>query len=173
MHHQNTWAGTMADYTVWGQTLYSYQDDTKPWLNLDRDNVWGGGIPETTTFYMMNSCEFDCKFVFRVWDYCSMNQALEHASEAVVRLYNSEGLHSTYNIGAQGLINFEDYNRVSAFTGDPLYKNRWDVFQIDATGGAVVVEDCSSGNCPQDATDAGWNHGWCNDDPASGLVRED
>lgn len=139
----------------------TWQDDTKPAVQLDRDNVWGGGIPETTTFFRLNTCEFDCKFVFRVWDYCSLNQALEHDSDAVVRLYNSEGLHSTYNIGAQGQIDFEDYGRVSTFTGDSLYKNRWDVFQIDATGGTVVVEDCSSGNCAEDETGQETNHGSC------------
>jgi len=144
---------------MWGQM----QDHSKPAVQLDRDNTWGNGDPETTTFFRLEECEYDCKWVFRVWDYCSLSQALEHESEAVVRLYNADGLHSTYHVGAQGLVNFEDYGRTSPLTGDNMYKNRWDVFQLDATGGTVVVEDCSSGNCADDETNQETNHGSCID----------
>jgi len=80
----------------------SSEDTTKPAARLDRDSVDGNGIPETITFFRMDTCQYDCDFVYRVWDYCSLPDAMVDESEAVVRLYNAEGLHSTYNIGVQG-----------------------------------------------------------------------
>jgi len=154
MSWMNVWAGTS------GLTYWRYAA-----VSLDRDNVKATPEtledPETTTFFRLDSCEYDCKFVFRVWDYCSLNQALEQESEGLVRLYNAEGLHSTYRVGTEGLINFDDYGRKSWDGTTPLYENRWDVFQIDASGGTPIVEDCSSGNCPDDLVQKEPNHFFC------------
>jgi len=152
LYWRNTWMGTMRAHPVfwWAQT----KDMNYPSAMLDRDNVGGTpesvGRPETVTYFKMKSCQYDCKFVYRVWDYCSLPRALVDESEALVRLYNSDGLHSTYNIGSQGM-HF-----------DNGAEQRWDVFVMDASSGdSVQVEDCSAGNCPADNTYAPYNHAFC------------
>jgi hypothetical protein len=135
------------------------EDMNRPAARLDRDNVWGGGIPETITYFRLNTCEYDCNFVYRVWDYCSLPSAMVDESEAVVRLYNAEGLHSTYNIGGQG--HMHEGEGYVDWTGQTRLARRWDVFQLDASSGTITVEDCSSGNCPADVTFEENNHAWC------------
>ena len=151
-----------------------WEDETKPAARQDRDTIWGGGIPETITYFRLDTCEQDCNFVYRVWDFCSDNypsssstgSALADESEAVVRLYNAAGLHSEYHVGAQGHVHFgegyshDDWVAYDANLG-PIPTRRWDVFQLDASGGDITVEDCSSGNCPDDLTEDRLNHEWC------------
>jgi len=155
LYWRQTWLRSMTTNRFWIQT----EDLTKPAARLDRDNQLGNGIPETITYFRMNTCEFDCLFVYRVWDYCSLPDALVAESEALVRLYNSDGLHSTYRINANGLVYSDDgYITEQGFLS---LGRRWDVFQLDATGGDVRVEDCTSGNCPADQTFAPNNHHLC------------
>lgn len=157
LYWRQTWMRSMATNpnAWWAQS----EDLTKPAATLDRDNVHGNGIPETITYFRMDTCEFDCLFVYRVWDYCSLPTALVDESEALVRLYNSDGLHSTYRINGNGLMHSDD-GYLSA-NGIRSVERRWDVFQLDASGGDVRVEDCSSGSCPQDLTFGPNNHAWC------------
>lgn len=141
LYWRNTWAGSRSGWRP---------DMNKPYLMLDRDNWSGNGSPETITYFQMLSCTHDCKFVYRVWDYCSCTETgMVDNSEAVVRLYNSDGLHSTYTLEQQG----------------SLYSNelqqRWDVFSIDVSGDAPQVVDCGNGNCPSDNTYHGYNHCSC------------
>jgi len=155
LNWRQTWLRSTRTNAFWMQV----EDLTKPAARLDRDNVHGNGIPETITYFRMDTCEFDCLFVYRVWDYCSLPEALVAESEALVRLYNSDGLHSTFRINANGLVHSGDgYVNEAGFQ---LPERRWDVFQLDATGGEVRVEDCSSGNCPDDLTFGPNNHHWC------------
>jgi hypothetical protein len=153
------WRQTWMRSTVSSLWSGTREDTTKPSARLDRDNVHGNGIPETITFFRMDTCEYDCDFVYRVWDYCSLPDALADESEALVRLYNSDGLHSTYTITANGHMHSADgYLNQRGFTS---VERRWDVFKLDASGGDVQVIDCSSGNCPPDLTYAPNNHGYC------------
>jgi len=146
LYWRNTWMGNWSPHPIF---RYNRKDMTKPSAMLDRDNVQGNGVPETTTYFKMHACQYDCKFVYRVWDYCSLPSALVDESEAFVRVYNSDGLHSTYNIGVHG----HHHNNGG--------EQRWDVFSLDVTGGTPQVEECASGNCPEDNTYAAWNHGRC------------
>jgi len=157
LYWRQTWMRSMVTNSVawWAQA----EDLNKPAARLDRDNVHGNGIPETITYFRMDTCEFDCLFVYRVWDYCSLPDALVQESEALVRLYNSDGLHSTYVIDGNGLVQSDDGYITEV--GFQSVERRWDVFQLDASGGAVRVEDCSSGNCPDDLTYGPNNHAWC------------
>lgn len=152
------WSQTWMRSTV-SNWFGTSEDLTKPAARLDRDNVNGNGIPETITYFRMDTCEYDCNFVYRVWDYCSLPDALVDESEALVRLYNSDGLHSTYRISANG--NMHSAEGFLNGAGFQSVERRWDVFQLDASGGDVQVEDCSSGNCPPDLTHAPNNHGYC------------
>jgi len=157
LYWRQTWMRSMKSRLL----VLEEEDKSKPSARLDRDNTFGGGIPETITYFRMNTCEQDCLFVYRVWDYCSLPNALFDESEALVRLYNSEGLHSSYTITSQGSFHSGDgYLNVD---GDYLFERRWDVFQLDASGEVVQVEDCSSGNCPKDLTYPPLNHAWCNE----------
>jgi len=157
LYWRQTWMRSMTTTSAWWGS--QEEDMTKPAARLDRDNVLGNGIPETITYFRMDTCEFDCLFVYRVWDYCSLPDALVEESEALVRLYNSNGLHSTYTISANGRMHSDDGYINSA--GSQSLERRWDVFQLDASGGEVRVEDCSSGNCPEDRTYGPNNHHWC------------
>lgn len=126
---------------------------------LDRDNTQGNGVPETVTFFNLDECVTDCHFVYRVWDYCSLDTALAEVSGAVVRLYNSAGLHSTYNINQHGV-----QHRGSNLDQDgyELLQRRWDVFQLDTSDQSrVVVSECAEGVCPEDNTDPIANHHYC------------
>jgi len=126
---------------------------------LDQDNKIGNGVPETVTFYNLDECWYDCHFVFRVWDYCSLDTALTEESGAVVRLYNSAGLHSTYHINQHGV-----QHRGSNLNQDgyELLQRRWDVFQLDTSDQSrVVVTECEEGVCPEDNTDPRANHDIC------------
>lgn len=139
----NLWMGS-----TWG---LNWRDNSKPSAMLDRDDVNQYG-PETITFFNLDSCEYDCQFVYRVWDYCSIPSALVEDSEALVRVYNSDGLHSTFNVGQHGSNHDTDGN---------LGEHRWDVFMLDASGDSVEVADCSDTSCPADNTNADRNHGTC------------
>lgn len=148
LYWRNTWMGALTTNPVfwWIQT----RDATKPSAMLDRDNVQGNGVPETITYFQMESCINDCKFVYRVWDYCSLPTALVDDSQALVRLYNSDGLHSQYEIGTSGMLH------------NAGYEHRWDVFSLDATGSTVQVDEClDATSCPADNTYAPYNHGSC------------
>jgi len=140
LYWRNTWAGSRSGYRP---------DMNKPYLTLDRDNWSGDGDPETITYFQMLSCTHDCKFVYRVWDYSSCTETVWDDSEAVVRLYNSDGLHSTYNVGQQGSLYSNEDQR------------RWDVFSIDVSGDAPEVVDCGNSNCPSDNTFHDFNHATC------------
>lgn len=157
LYWRQTWMRSMAAHPIfwWSQ----YEDESRPAARLDRDNVWGGGVPETITFFRLNTCEYDCNFVYRVWDYCSLPDAMVDESEALVRLYNAEGLHTEFHIGAHGRMHEDD--GYQDWVGQRHIARRWDVFQLDASGGTITVEDCSSGNCPADQTAEDNNHAWC------------
>jgi len=148
LYWRNTWMGSS---NWWSR--YSL-----PYATLDRDNVWGNGIPETVTFFNLDVCTFDCHFVYRVWDYCSLDAALADESEALVRLYNSDGLHSTYNIMQNG----RQHSGSAIMFGGESLERRWDVFQLDASDSSgVVVQECLEGECPEDNTNPSQNHAFC------------
>jgi len=152
LNWRNTWMGSS---NWWNRR-------NLPYAALDLDNRVGNGVPETVTFFNLDVCTYDCHFVYRVWDYCSLDTALTDESGAVVRLYNSAGLHSTYNIMQQG-------TQHSA-TGELLiqqrlvdsFERRWDVFQLDASdSGGAAVQECLEGVCPEDNTNPAQNHAYC------------
>lgn len=158
-------AGSTRSHLYWRQTHLGNNGwnswfTTLPSAILDQDNTWGNGIPETVTFFNLDTCVHDCHFVFRVWDYCSLDNALVEESGALVRLYNSDGLHSTYTINQQG--SQHRGNGVDPFTGFDLFERRWDVFQLDASDqSGVVVSECLDGACPDDNTNPNLAHAWC------------
>merc|ERR1719329_171583 len=158
-----TWndPGSSRTHLDWRNT--KMQNNWHSWgqlsAELDLDNKIGNGVPETVTFYNLDTCWYDCRFVFRVWDYCSLDTALTEVSGAVVRLYNSAGLHSTYHINQHGVqhrgSNLNQY-------GYEELQRRWDVFQLDTSDQSrVVVTECEEGVCPEDNTDPRANHAFC------------
>jgi len=153
--------GSQRTHVFWRQRYMRSNSWLFMWMpeaSLDWDNKWGNGLPETMTMYKLDTCEYDCTFVFRVWDYCSLDKALAEESGAMVRLYNSDGLHSTWNINEHG----SQHNGVGTVMGEPnIFERRWDVFQLDASGDHVVVTECLEGACPADNTLAERNHAWC------------
>jgi Notch-like protein len=155
---QQTWMRSMRTHPFlwWVQE----EDPNKPAARLDRDHTMGEGTPETITFFKLDTCQDDCLFVYRVWDYCSMENAMVQESGAVVKLYNAGGLHSEYRIGQQGSMHSEDGGRVK-WNGDTLWEKRWDVFAIDTSDGQLTVSDCSAGGCPDEETDPWGNHNYC------------
>jgi hypothetical protein len=143
--------GTTRSHLYWRNTwMRTVGDSSKPNGQLDRDNWSGNGDPETITFSQMMNCVSDCKFVYRVWDWCSCTESgMVDNSGAQVQLYNSDGVHSTYNIGQQGSLHRQNYEQ------------RWDVFSLDVSNGVVDVRDCSDGGCPADNSAASLNYCGC------------
>lgn len=151
LNWRNDWMGSSA--ILWWRSPYAV---------LDRDNTQGNGVPETVTLFSLDTCVSDCHFVYRVWDYCSLDTALSQLSGAVVRLYNSAGLHSTYHINQHG-VQHSGSNQ-DAWGYDSLQR-RWDVFQLDTSDqSGVVVSECLEGVCPEDNTNPVANHAFCLDD---------
>ena len=159
-------AGSARSHLYWRQTHIRSLNYWSDWVTgsvfpsarLDRDNVYGNGIPETVTFFDLDACVHDCHFVYRVWDYCSLDNALTEESGALVRLYNSAGLHSTYNINQQG----SQHRGTGVVQGWDTLERRWDVFQLDASDqNGVVVSECLEGLCPENNIDPSLAHAWC------------